>query len=195
MPLSALTENNKTIYSFTFASALKIREAHSSLKCTCCGGEMFPRGRKGAIIHFVHKQKCTSPISSHPESLEHLSGKVHVYKMLLNETRGTNYRPEIEYRLSSCGQKGRIADIAVTLNGQPFLVFEIQLCSITADKIKERIDDYEQCGIESVWFLGKAADTNENRRYIYDRCGECYFINFDTKYIDGDENFFKAYFQ
>jgi len=75
-------------------------------------------------------------------------------------------------------EAGRIADVLITYPNRWKTVYEIQLASITWDELSARTKDYEQAGIDVVWFLGKNADTSYNRTWHYNHFGGVNSISF-----------------
>ncbi|NEP61454.1 MAG: hypothetical protein F6K31_31635 [Symploca sp. SIO2G7] len=169
MPSKAITREGKSVYAYSlnkFQAVDWYRD--KGLLCPHCKGEMFPRGGAETTVklHFVHKtNKCSTKMEHHPEGEDHRQGKQLIYQLIkkvINKTKNSALDVDIEVGLPQCGQNGRIADVAIFYRKEVFCVIECQLSRITADKLIQRIQDYNKEGIESYWVLGKGAKTTEN---------------------------------
>ncbi|MBD2054811.1 glutathione peroxidase [Oculatella sp. FACHB-28] len=169
--LVAIKQTGERVRADTYKTAHEIRLKYplGSLLCPLCKGGVFARGRKGFVLHFVHQHTCTSSIVRHPESPEHEEGKMQIAKFLekqiLKDGQGLA-TIEIEYLLPNCGEHGRIADVAVVYKNNNLLIAECQLSRITPDELEQRTRDYHSIGADVLWFLGKDADTSDNRTWL-----------------------------
>lgn len=156
------------------------------LICPFCDETVFPRERKGCVLHFVHRSTCTSKLDRHPESSEHEQGKFSLAKYLkqqIQDDANTNSKIEVEYPLPECGENGRIADVALIYENGNLLICECQLSKITPHELEKRTHDYISIGADVLWFIGKDADTPENRawlRSIFGSVGRIEF-NYDSE--------------
>lgn len=151
--------------------------------CQLCGGELFIRGqhtRRGYAVraHFYHARDCDPQYDAHPESPEHLWGKIHLAEELRKEY-GEYSNPVVELEVPipmSWRKRGRQADILVTWPLGWRVAHEIQLAPITPEELKERTNDYLRAGIDVIWYLGKSADTTANENWCLQTFGVCLTI-------------------
>ena len=154
--------------------------------CQLCGGEMFLRAGRINSAHFAHKAVCNSAFVSHPESAEHLAGKRYLADYLRRQYSKGGYAGttvEFEVPIQSAG---RVADLLVTFPTGWQVAHEIQLAAITVEKLEERTNDYKSTGIDTIWWLGKSADTENNRTWSIDMLGQVGNISFsvETEHVD-----------
>gem|GEM_PF-2511317 len=71
----------------------------------------------------------------------------------------------------------RVADILIVFPLGWRIAHEVQLAAISLAELRERTEEYERAGIDVVWWLGKAADTQSNRLWCIQTFGHCYTIN------------------
>jgi competence CoiA-like predicted nuclease len=135
---------------------------------------------KEKIIHFRHKkgdrsQEC---LSYKGESDQHLTAKL----SLLGELSIQGVFVEVETR--KYGETGlfRTPDVTATLaNGQKH-AHEIQVSSITVEKLKERTDALMSIGFVHVhWYLAKKNIKDENVNFLIDHdTSTPYHLQFDN---------------
>lgn len=185
MPFTAVNRlKNELICAFDFEDANQIRNNpnYEDLACPLCGAKMFPRQGKYYTLHFVHQRQCTSLMERHPESFEHLAGKFFLYNTLKNQLRPySNVEIKVEYPIKEAGENGRVADVAAIFKTGYILVYECQLSSISPEQLDKRTKDYANAGADVVWFVGKSADTYENREYLTSQFGYYQTIAFSCE--------------
>ncbi len=163
------------------AHSLRSKFAPGELVCPFCDEMVFPRERKGFVLHFVHRHPCTSNIARHPESPEHEQGKYELAKFLRQQIKDDPSqcaKVEVEYRLAECGEHGRVADVALVYDNGNLLICECQLSKITSNELEQRTHDYYAIGADVLWFLGKEADTSENRSWLRSMFGSVGSLEF-----------------
>lgn len=170
--------------------------------CQLCNSPLNVRSqhfRSGYKIrsHFYHRGDCDGEFEAHPESPEHLFGKIYLreeLRKLYSQWADVEIELEVPIRMD-WRPKGRIADIMVTWPMGWREAHEIQLASITPEKLQERTDDYERCGINVTWWLGGRAENPSNREWCIRIFGESLGLFFemlreDTPYPAGTNNGF-----
>lgn len=109
------------------------------------------------------------------ESFDHMEGKKYITTYVLDHVL-TEYKElkfKYEYRVKIKNKnKYRIIDSAIFFPNGFILALECQLSAISEESLIERIRDYNSEGIESLWFLGKQADTTTNRNILHSFFGE-----------------------
>ncbi len=123
--------------------------------CRLCGAPLIIKAGMNRAKHFAHKNTCTSDFKRHGESPEHNLAK----ELISNHIKKywSEYSDaiiEIEY---------------------------IILSSITNEDLQNRTNDYESLGIDSIWWLGKNADTEYNQNWCFNRFG--YSLSIDYKLL------------
>jgi competence protein CoiA len=110
--------------------------------CHCCGQQVTLR--KGGIRapHFAHQPPVTCEYGT-GESEEHRLCKMAIYESLSADERVT--KCEIERNLGTVRP-----DVSAYLNGVPVAI-EVQLSSLSLDKIKYRTAEYARLGIYVLW--------------------------------------------
>jgi len=109
------------------------------------------------------------------ESYEHMEGKKEITNYFLKEVLNEyeNLKVEYEYRVYiESKDKYRIIDSAIIFPCGSIIALECQLSAISIKSLLERIRDYDSLNIDSVWFLGKQANTQQNRNMLYSIFGE-----------------------
>lgn len=180
MPLVALDSDGRRI---DITQVANPREALvAGLTCPLCGGEMIVVAGLVRMPHFRHKTECTSDYARHPESFEHLRTKALVAEMM-----GTWFgefstaRPQLEMPIE---EARRIADVLFVFPNGWRVACEVQLASITNEQLQQRTDDYLRAGVDVCWFLGKAADSITNRRWVMEQQGFVCTLEYDTEPVD-----------
>jgi competence protein CoiA len=110
--------------------------------CHCCGREVTLR--KGGIRapHFAHQPPVTCEYGT-GESEEHRLCKIAIYESLSADERVA--KCEIERNLGTVRP-----DVSAYINGVPVAI-EVQLSSLSLDKIKYRTAEYARRGIYVLW--------------------------------------------
>jgi competence CoiA-like predicted nuclease len=163
------------------AHAIRSKFPLGELICPFCEQMVFVRDRPGFVLHFAHSHLCTSKIGYHPESEDHEQGKSELVKFLKQQIEGDSSqcaRVEVEYSLVKCGEHGRVADVALVYDNGNLLICECQLAKITSNELEKRTLDYYSIGADVLWFLGKEADTPENRNWLRKMFGSVGRIDF-----------------
>lgn len=150
------------------------------LECHLCGGEIIIKAGLVRIKHFSHKPNspCGCDYERQPESYEHL-----FFKRLLSTEIGNEFseylgvKPRLEYPIH---EVRRIADIVFEFPSGWLVAHEIQLSHITIEDLEKRTNDYRNAGVDIIWWLGNRADTELNRKWLFDNFGECYSLDWDT---------------
>ncbi|MGL4379288.1 MAG: competence protein CoiA [Microcoleaceae cyanobacterium] len=187
MPLTALHKpSGQRLISCDFSESWEINKQFKKgdLVCPFCGIQMFPRGgiSKQRTLHFVHTSECTTTLGYHPESPEHLAGKVHLAKLLKAQiSEYSDVEIIIEYPMPSAGKNGRIADVAALWPSGWVTVYECQLSAISPIDLEMRTIDYERVGADVFWFFGGNANTLQNQNWSKEYFGSCYFIEFEDE--------------
>lgn len=174
-----LTAKNKntgeTIKIFDYKKP-RIELNKNDLECPFCGGELIIKSGLVVSPHFSHKQKCSCDYERHAESPEHLFFKEYLSKHIGKEfSEYFGIEPIIEYPIK---EVKRIADIIFIFPNGWAVAHEVQLSSITTETLEDRTNDYWKAGIDIVWWLGKNANTDTNRKWCIDKFGECLTINY-----------------
>lgn len=187
MPITAkLKKTGKVQTSLEIHSPSQFRldNPRGEVVCPHCGGEMVLVGglHSNRIVHFRHVKACTSLMESHPESLRHIIGKAHLKGLLAARLSQQKIKADvhIEYPLPYVGKSGRIADVAAMLPDMSLVVYECQLAPISVESLEQRSDDYENNGIEIVWFFGEKANTADIAQWSKRRFGDFNSITFNS---------------
>lgn len=139
------------------------------LICQLCGEPMIVVAGYKRIHHFRHRSECGSEYEAHPESYEHLQTKYFISRnvsQVMDEYSGVSFDLEVKIP-----EAKRVADILFTFPNGWRIAHEIQLASITRETLEQRTDDYLRAGIDTIWWLGKSADTHSNRIWCSERFG------------------------
>ena len=182
--LVAVNQAKERIVAAHHKSAHEIRSKYppGSLQYPFCEQSVFSREHKGFVLHFVHQHSCTSDVARHPESPEHEEGKLKLAKFLKEQIKDEpeqNAAVEVEYHLPNCGEHGRITDVALVYKNGNLLIAECQLSRITPNELEQRTRDYLSVRADVLWFLGKEADTTENRTWLRSVFGAVGRIEFE----------------
>jgi competence CoiA-like predicted nuclease len=193
VPQKAITAEGKSVLAFLYKDKFHINDKFlGNLFCPDCKGSVFARAgiNKSIRLHFAHTNrstKCLSPFECHPETPEHETGKLYIYETFSERIKtlddSENHSVDIEYPLPLCGNNGRKADVALLYKGFAHAVVECQLSPITQMCLTERILDYREQGIDSLWLLGGDANTHENRQAILKYTSIMGFIDIEQKYV------------
>jgi competence CoiA-like predicted nuclease len=178
----------ENVYIFEYANP-RLDLKKDELECHLCGGELIIKAGLVRMKHFSHKPNapCSCDYEKHPESYEHL-----FFKRLISTEIGKeffeylNVKAFLEYPIH---EVRRIADIVFEFPNGWLVAHEIQLSPITTEQLEERTNDYRNAGVDVIWWLGKSADTEVNRRWVMDEIGECHTLNWDAVHrniADGD---------
>jgi competence CoiA-like predicted nuclease len=169
MPWIALdVKTNQRIKSYDFKTSYEIRDMYPEIVCPDCEKKMHPRAgvMSARRVHFAHNAgECTSKIERHPFSIQHeesvLALAFYIEKFFSQNPTKIPITVEVEYRMPTIGQHGRIADIALLINNDVIEVHEVQYSDIVLDVIKGRTNDYADQGIECRWHFGGNYINNE----------------------------------
>lgn len=156
--------------------------------CPLCGEPMIVKSGLIKIPHFAHKVTCNTDYRSHPESAEHIAGKLFVAEQIEKHVAQWDYVGhvvEFEYPVR---EVKRIIDVALLFPSGWIVAHEVQLANITVEDLEERTNDYARAGVDVVWWLGKRANTPSNREWCISRFGQCQLIHFKS----GDDVFIGA---
>ena len=141
---------------------------------------------KAAMIvraHFAHKAACTSPYQAHPESPEHRAGKYFIAERVREQLAPDYPNVAIDFEVP-VPEANRVADVMVTFPNGWRIAHECQLASITAEQLGRRTEDYLRAGVDTVWWLGKSANTPANRNWCVEYLGFALEINFTLSVTD-----------
>jgi competence protein CoiA len=148
------------------------------LVCHLCEGELIIKAGLIKMHHFAHKSDCTCDYERHPESYEHL-----YFKKLLSENIGKEFteymgvKPILEYPIH---EVRRIADIVFEFASGWLVAHEVQLSAITTETLENRTNDYRNAGVDVTWWLGKSANTEQNRKWCIEKFGECFTLDWEA---------------
>jgi competence protein CoiA len=152
------------------------------LVCPLCSKPLIIRAGFVRIAHFAHKQECTSDYQSQPETQEHLLAKQYLAAEIKNIWKEySSASVELEYVVEECK---RVADLAMIFPSGWIVAHKIQLSAITTEELNERTKDYTDAGIDVVWWLGKSADTKDNRQWCLKNFGYRNLLEFQSLDVD-----------
>lgn len=148
------------------------------IECHLCAGDLIIKSGMMRIKHFAHKPSapCKSDYARHPESYEHI-----FFKNLLSKHLGEEFEEYMHAHAQPeyiVHEVRRIADIAFTFPGGWIVIHEVQLAKITTHDLEARTNDYRDAGYDVVWWLGKSADTESNRKWLLENFGECFRLDY-----------------
>ncbi|WP_260292396.1 competence protein CoiA [Sedimenticola hydrogenitrophicus] len=178
---------NELVYIFDYKNP-RSELKKDDLLCHLCGGELIIKAGLVRIKHFSHKPNspCSCDYERHPESEEHLFFKRLIATQLSSEFEEyLNAKPLLEYPVH---EVHRVADIVFAFPSGWLVAHEIQLSSITTEQLERRTNDYRNAGVDVIWWLGKSADTETNRQWLYKNYGECYTLDWDEVHKICTEN-------
>ena len=178
MPFIAIIKAINKRIDITQVEHPKLQYSYGDCICQLCRAPLRIRGGPLVRNHFAHDadRPCDTEYSYQPESPEHREAKRFLLERLRKEFP--------EYRTATIDVEvpiieiKRVADILVTFLTGWKQAHEIQLSSITADELEERTNDYERAGIDVVWWLGKGANVESNRRWCIQKFGCNFSLNF-----------------
>lgn len=180
MPLIALNKNTNERICILDHEDPRLTINKKELVCPFCGEPMMIVTSVIRINHFRHKSQCSfSGYASNPESDEHLYAKAQVRDSLLRTNKGTGITVDLETPIH---EAKRIADVMMTYPMGWRVAYEIQLSPITPTKLKERIADYRNAGVDVVWMFGRHAATQSSA--IVCREESCPFVFIEFKPIE-----------
>jgi hypothetical protein len=188
MPLVAMKLSTGRRVDIRDYENVRIEVDCSDLVCPMddCRIPMSPVNRNLFVPHFRHRSACTTAYRSSydghagGESAFHLAGKRHIAEDVLAylERAGVNdARADFEVPIPEIK---RIADVVITLPWGDKAVYECQLAKISVDDLEERTRDYAKAGLPCVWYLGRSADTPDNRDWCTNRIGGFHILSFDV---------------
>jgi len=155
------------------------RKVLKSGDCVCqlCGEPLIIKAGLIVSPHFAHYAKCTSEYAAHPESEAHRQGKKALARFL--RAYFTEYVDDLQIDFEvKIPEAKRVADLVLTFPMGWRIAHEVQLANITTEELQQRTEDYARAGIDTVWWLGRSADTPANRFWCIEQLGICYHLNF-----------------
>ena len=163
MPFIAIDKKTSKRIDITKIEKPRATLLPEDLVCQLCGCRMMVKAGQIVRAHFAHYTQCTSDYKSHPESIEHRETKL-LLSVELPRIYGkyTTAKPEIEVPVPEIK---RVIDVLFVFPNGWRVAHEVQLASITTEKLEERTNDYARAGIDVNWWLGKSADTPANREW------------------------------
>lgn len=147
------------------------------LVCKFCNTPLSIKHGLVRAKHFFHKSPCTCDFERHPESAEHNLAKELIANHVI-EFWGEYAKVTLMYEYPLPEIK-RIADIGMLFPSGWLVVHEIQLSSITNELLNKRTDDYNSIGADVIWWLGKSADTRQNREWCIEKYGYSLSIDYE----------------
>lgn len=188
MPFTAIyTKTNERLNFIYHADQIDTLDSLSFI-CPFCEKPMIPRaGTSRVRRHFYHRfGECGADWIDpeyRSESEAHRAGKIFLaraFPALLVKTEIAKQAViDFEYVFDVGNGRKRIADVFVVLPGPRYIALEMQLASITPQKLQERTDDYHAAGIDVIWIFGGSADTDPNRTWSINTQGYSYFLQID----------------
>ena len=173
MPLIGLNKHTGERVDITKLGDPRRTLKRGDLVCPYCNQEMTVVAGLVRIKHFRHLVGCSDTTVRHPESIQHLLGKMYVSELLkdMYPTESVEFEvnlPEI----------GRIADVLLEMKTGWRVANEIQLATITTEELVERTKSYLNSGIDVTWWLGGKANTPTNRYWVADIFGDVRILEF-----------------
>jgi hypothetical protein len=144
MPLKAIV-NGKTLLapSIGLDDWRALQKEKPKVLMTCCTAKGYMRVREG-MQEFVHKQRPEDCLGR-PDSPEH----DYLKTVIMHAVEDAGWVPDVESR----DPKGKwVADV-LARKGSAKVIFEVQLSSITDEKLCFRYAAYRQSRIRSCWFV------------------------------------------
>ena len=180
MPFIALEKRTGKRIDITQIDQPKQKYSYGDCLCQLCNAPLRIKGGMHVRYHFAHNANiaCTTEYSYQPESAHHRTAKLFLLERLRKEF------PEYKSATIECEvpipEVKRVADILVTFPNGWKQAHEIQLSPITTNELEERTNDYERAGIDTVWWLGKDANTESNRKWCIEKFGCNFSLNFNA---------------
>ena len=188
MPFTAIYTKTGERLDF-YRHADQIEELDSTaFVCPFCDKPLLARAGTSRIRrHFYHRfGECGADWIDpeyRSESMEHIAGKIFLAQcfpgMLGKPEKAKLATIQFEYIFVTPFGNKRIADVLLTFPGPRLCGLEMQLASITPQKLQERTNDYYASGIEPFWVFGGSADTEPNRTWAMRTQGYCYILAID----------------
>lgn len=177
MPFIALNRSTNERINITRLTSPRRELKAADIVCQLCGSPMVVKAGLVMRPHFAHKAKCTSDFCTHPESLNHRTGKHFLAENLPRIYGGMfDVAPMIEYPIK---EVRRVADVMLCFPNGWRVAHEVQLSPITTEELEARTQDYLLAGIDLFWWLGGKADTPANRTWCHRRFGVVGKIEFE----------------
>lgn len=178
MPFIALDKSTKERIDILEIDQPRLKLKSGDCICQLCGEPMIVRSGPILRPHFAHYADCTSDFKpGHEETPEHLFAKREL-KRLLCEQFGPS-KIKIDYEVPIPEIK-RVADVLVVFPMGWRVAHEVQLSGISSSDLEERTNDYLRAGIDVIWWLGKAANTERNRDWCVSKFGYALSIDFNS---------------
>ncbi len=180
MPFTAIEKNTGHR-----VNLLRIKHPHAELKageyiCEICKEPMMIRGGPVIQAHFAHYPDNHSRCPDREkETPEHLLAKIEIADALrdgLSEYIDAQIEEEVWIE-----EIKRRADVLVIFPMGWRIAHEIQLAYITTEELEARTDDYYRAGVDVVWWFGRAADTESNRRWSLKKFGYSLGLDIETQ--------------
>jgi competence CoiA-like predicted nuclease len=188
MPFTAIyTVTGERLNFYQHADRIKTLDS-TAFVCPFCEKPMLARAGTSLIRrHFYHRSgECGAEWIDpeyRSESMEHIAGKWYLSRVfpgiLKDPATAKNAAITFEHVFVTPTGRKRIADVLVVLPGPQHIALEMQLASITPQKLQERTDDYYAAGMDVFWVFGGSADTHPNRTWARNTQGYCYFLAID----------------
>lgn len=170
MPLVAINRSTGERIDVTVYDDPRSQVPVNGLMCPECKSPMMLKAGTIKIAHFAHKANSNCEYGQ-GETRQHLEGK----RMIAAWLRKTmpKSKVELEYPIAN-----RRADIAQIFPNGWIMVHEIQLASITVEKLWERTRDYMEAGCDSFWYFGERTATPANKQWAMDHQGRVLYLRF-----------------
>lgn len=120
---------------------------YKNLRCPSCKRRVFLKHGKRKISHFSHHAKEACNVFSEGETLEHITGKLHIFNYLKEK----GYHVELEAYLKELKQR---PDILLIINNQKIAI-EFQCSFLSIERMIDRTNNYYKHGYEVYWILGE----------------------------------------
>lgn len=176
MPFIAKLKSTKERIDITHFENPRLEINKNDCICQLCDEPLFIKAGFIISAHFVHYSGgCESDYERKAESEEHRLAKRKIAAYFRNTYQDRNILIELEKPLPEIK---RVADVLITFPGGWQIAHEIQLSNITIERLAERTTDYNTIGIDVVWWLGKAANTETNKEWCWDAQGGYFLLRF-----------------
>lgn len=170
----ALTQSGK----YLLATDSQARE-HRNLRCPSCKKRVFLKCGKRKISHFSHHAKEACDVFSEGETIEHITGKMHIFYYLKKK----GYQVELEAYLKELKQR---PDLLLMINNRKVAI-EFQCSFLSIERMIERTNNYYKHGYEVYWILGEKLNPNTRitvlqKSFIqYHTLFSFYLLNYSVK--------------